>query len=296
MMLIAGEVLAQQGPGTNVKTEGNYSPIVVNPGSDVNIRYELIQEKEAFDARKELARRGIPWSADSFGKALLDGDVLAVKLFLKGKMDIYAEYQKTYAIAKFVSDTEYLKKFEEIFMLLINHGLDVDYPLEERLSPGKTTLAEHAVAGEHLRAFQLIWKRSKRKEAARIRAAIEQKLAERQKELHGESAAKARTGQAGAAALIRMLLEVDRKNEFVLTKHDVYAGPNGWVLRLYTNSVVEEVKYKINGQWKTVQNTVHLPIKLEDFAKPRTPVHIKARDVRGRALEVTLLIDREDIL
>lgn len=296
LVLSAGEGLAQQDSGTHLKTEGDNSPLVTGiTNGNVNVTYKIIQ-KEAADARGQLARRGVPWSADFFGKALLEGDELAVKLFLKGGMDVYAEYQGTYAVAKFVSDTKHLKKFDQVFGQLLRHRLDVDHPLEERLSPGKPTLAEHAVAGEHLRAFQRIWSKSRKKDAQRIRQAIQSKLSERQEERPVEGTSGARARKAAANALAGMLLTVEPGHRFALEGHRVYEGEAGWVLWLKTNSFVEEITYTVHARRRTVRDTVQLPINVpEDFKQPRTPVHIRARDVLGRTLEVTLVIDREEI-
>ncbi|WP_160174509.1 hypothetical protein [Archangium violaceum] len=292
LMLIASGAFAQQVPGTQYKTEGNNSPMFPNNNGPINVNYTVQGRK---DARTELATRGIPWGTEAFCQALIHGDETAVTLFLKGRIDLYGECQKTYAIAKFISDTKELGNFERIFNLLLKHGLNVDHKLKQRLSSGMTTLAEHAVAAEHLRAFQLLWKASKKKEAARIRAAIEKKIAERQKEQHGDGASKAQAGDTGRAALIKMLLELDRSNQFMLTGYKAHAGPVGWVLELETNSIVDQISYEINNERKTVWNTTWLPIAIEGFTKPHTPVHVEARDVHGRALQVTLLIDREDL-
>lgn len=295
LMLVGSRALAQQPPSNQHTTMEKNSPLFATNTGSVTVIYNELNGQEAFDARKELAKRNIPWDTESFGKALVQGDAVAVKLFLKSKIDIYGECRGTYAVAKFISDTKHLKNFEHIFQLLLQHGLNVDHKLEERLSPGMTTLAEHAVAAEHSRAFRLLWSNSRKKDVARIRQTIEQKIAALQIARHPERGPKAPSGEVGGKALLQMLLELDRNNRFVLRGHKVHAGPDGWALVLETNSVVAQVLYEINTERKTVQNTGRLPIQLEDFKKPRTPVHIEARDVHGRTLQETLFIDREEI-
>lgn len=101
------------------------------------------------DPQKELSNMGVPWTNDGFGQALLRNDTRVVSLFLAAGWNLTSDFGEGNAIGHYVArgDMSNPSRVEDIFDMLVRHGLSVNAPIFRFRGTRAADIATSAVHG-----------------------------------------------------------------------------------------------------------------------------------------------------
>lgn len=94
------------------------------------------------DPQKELMNRGVAWTNNSFGEALLRSDIAIIDLFIRGGWNIKSDYIEGNAIGHYVylGDTSDSAAVNKIVDLFLKHGISMQEPISRFRGTEPTSL------------------------------------------------------------------------------------------------------------------------------------------------------------
>lgn len=111
----------------------------------ISDKLDNVKKETSDNARKELQNMGVAWNGKNFLDAVKTGDIIVTSLFLKGGMRSETAESDGRSLAIMLSLNGYNP--DKILTLLLEYGLDINYPFPQFSALGnmKTTLLGRAI-------------------------------------------------------------------------------------------------------------------------------------------------------